>query len=56
MPLPTKLAIFVTFHFAETRLPYLRTICREFINLGQSVKAYLFTNDAEKHATIEAAI
>lgn len=56
MPLPTKLAIFVIFHFAETQLPYLRTIYREFINLGQSVKAYLFTNDAEKHATIEAAI
>ena len=56
MPLPTKLAIFVTFHFAETRLPYLRTICQEFVNLGHSVKAYLFTNDAQQHATIAAAI
>ena len=56
MPLPTKLAIFITFHCAETPLPYLRTICQECRNLGQSVKAYLFTKAAQQHATIEAAI
>ncbi len=56
MQLPSKLAIFVTFHFAETRLPYLQTICQEFASLGESVKVYIFTNDILQHATIEAAI
>jgi len=46
MALPTKLAIFVTFHFAEERLRYLRSVCKEFTSLGDSVKAYIFTNDA----------
>ncbi len=56
MLLPTKLAIFVTFHFAEARLPYLRAICKEFTSLGDSVKAHIFTNDAKQHATIQAAV
>ncbi len=56
MQLPTKLAIFVTFHFVETRLPYLQTICQEFSSLAESVKVYIFTNDAQQYATIETAI
>ncbi len=56
MHLPTKLAIFVTFHFVEKRLTYLQTICQEFASLGKSVKTYIFTNDILQHATIRAAI
>ena len=54
--LPTRLAIVVTFHFARERLTYLRRISKEFTNLGNSVKSYIFTNDAKQHATIQRAI
>jgi hypothetical protein len=45
----------VTFHYTEERLSYLRSICKEFTSLGESVKAYILTNDANQHATIQAA-
>ena len=56
MQIPSKMAIFVTFHFVETRLPYLHTICQEFASLGESVKVNIFTNNARRHAMIEAAV
>lgn|GEM_PF-6861238 len=46
----------MTFHFTEEQLRYLRSICKEFTSLGDSVKACIFTNDAQKHSIIEAAI
>jgi len=46
----------VTFHYIEERLSYLRSIRKEFTSLGDIVKVYIFTNDAHKHSTIEAAI
>jgi hypothetical protein len=55
-PLPTNLAIFVTFHFAVERLTYLRRISKECTSLGHSVKAYIFTNDVKQHTTTQRAI
>ena len=41
MVLPSKLAIFVTFQFAEKPLASLRSICREFPSQGDQMKDYL---------------
>ena len=46
----------MTFHYTEERLSYLRSNRKEFTSLGDIIKANIFSNDANKHSTIEAAI
>jgi len=41
---PIKLCIFVTFHYVEARLPYLRSVVSRFGELAEAVDATVITN------------